>query len=113
MTDEALGLVAARFKALGDPARLKLLSILMEGEQGVGALVESSGLEQPVVSRHLAVLRREGLVVRRADGNRGYYRISDMSIAQICELVCGGVADRLAGHLDALPGPNYWAGMGI
>ena len=113
MTDEALELVAARFRVLADPARLRLLNLLMEGERSVGALAEATELEQPVVSRHLAVLRREGVVARRAEGNRGFYRINDASVVQLCELVCGGLADRLTGHLEALPDANYWKGMGI
>ncbi len=113
MTEEALQMVAARFRALSDPTRLRLLSLLMEGERSVGELAESAELDQPVASRHLAVLRREGLVARRAEGNKGFYRIQDASVVQLCEVVCGGLAEKLADDLEALPDAAQWRGMNI
>ena len=70
LSDDAIQLVAARLRALGDPTRLRILNTLMQGEHSVRDLVEATGLEQSNVSRHLAVLRREGLASRRAEGNR-------------------------------------------
>jgi ArsR family transcriptional regulator len=113
LSDQALGLVAARFRALGDPRRLKLLSALMEGERSVQQLVEETGLEQPNVSRHLALLRRERLVERRGEANRAYYRIRDATILELCRVVCDALADQLTGDLDALPEPERWRGMDI
>jgi DNA-binding transcriptional ArsR family regulator len=104
MSNEALELVASRFRALGDPSRLRLLNILMQGEHAVQELVEASGLTQTNVSRHLALLRREGVVARERDGNRAYYSIIDPNIEKLCSVVCGGLSDRLAGELDALMG---------
>jgi len=103
LSDEALGLVAARFRALGDPARLRLLDALMQREASVQELVAASGLAQPNVSKHLALLRGEGIVARRSQGNRAIYRLIDPSVRRLCEIVCGGLAERLARHLDALP----------
>ena len=103
LSDAAIRLVAARFRALGDPTRLRILNLLMQGEAGVKALVDATGFEQPNVSRHLSVLRREGIVERRAQGNRALYRIADPTIATLCETVCGGLSGRLAESLDALP----------
>jgi DNA-binding transcriptional ArsR family regulator len=99
LPDAALPLVAARFRALGDPARLRILSRLMAGERSVGQLMEETGLSQTNLSRHLGVLRREGLVERRPEGNRALYRILDPSMVRVCELVCGSLAERLAGDL--------------
>jgi DNA-binding transcriptional ArsR family regulator len=113
LADEALELVAARFRALGDPTRLSILNRLMRGELSVGELVEQTGLEQPNVSRHLAVLRREGVVARRAEGNRGYYRIDDPTVVRLCEVVCGGLIERLSGDLEGLSGARAWMGMNI
>ncbi len=56
------------FKALADQQRLRILSILMDGEICVGDLVDVLGSPQPTVSRHLAVLRDAGLVVARKHG---------------------------------------------
>jgi DNA-binding transcriptional ArsR family regulator len=103
LSEQALKLVASRFQVLGDPNRLRILNMLMAGEHGVGELVVTTGLEQSNVSRHLAVLRREGLVDRESDGNRAVYRISEPSIVELCEIVCGGIADRLSEALEAFP----------
>ena len=111
--DEALRLVASRFRALGDPSRLRILNVLMRGPHAVGEVLEEPDLEQSNVSRHLAVLRREGLVARRSEGSRAVYRIVDPSLVELCELVCSGIADRLSDALDALPESEEWRGSGI
>ena len=113
LSDEAVQLVAARFRVLSDPVRLRILNQLMLGECSVGALVEELELEQPTVSRHLSSLRREGLVTRRAEGNRGFYRIEDPSLVRLLALACGGLSDRLTDELEALPEPGAWRGSGI
>ena len=113
LTDEAVQLVAARFRALSDPTRLQLLNVLMQGESSVQGLVEATGVEQSNLSRHLAVLRREGIVARRSQGNRAIYRIHDPSVVQLCEVVCGGLLDRLSDELEALPDAKIWKGMEI
>jgi len=95
-------LVAARFRILGDPSRLRLLGLLMDGERTVQELVEASGLTQTNVSRHLGLLRRDGVVGRRRDGNRAMYRITDPTIEELCALVCGGLSRRRSEDLDAL-----------
>jgi len=104
MTQEAIELVAARFRALGDPSRLRLLDLLMAGDRSVQELVEASNLTQANVSRHLGLLRREGLVSRTREGNKAVYQISDPTLVRLCALVCGGISEQLAGGLDALQG---------
>jgi ArsR family transcriptional regulator len=113
LTDETLELIAARFSALSDPARLRLLNTLMQGERSVSELIEQTGLEQSNLSRHLAVLRREGVVARRAEGNRAFYRIEDETVVELCEVVCGGLIDRFADSLDGLEDARRWLGAGI
>lgn len=97
-------MVATRFRALGDPSRLRLLNILMGGEHSVQELVAASSLTQTNVSRHLALLRREGIVSRTRQGNRALYRIADPNVERLCKVVCGGLSDRLSDDLDALMG---------
>ena len=113
LSDDALRLVALRFRALGDPSRLRILNRLMLGEHSVQELVEATDLEQSNVSRHLSVLRREGIVARRSEGNRALYEIQDPTIAKLCEIVCGGLAESLSDELDALPDASFWKGSGI
>lgn len=113
LTDDAIRLVAGRFRALGDPTRLRVLNTLMQGESSVQGIVETTGLEQSNVSRHLSILRREGIVLRRAEDNRAIYCINDPTIVKLCEIVCGGLEGRLTGDLQSLPDAKVWKGEGI
>ena len=62
------------FRALGDPTRLALFERLCrDGEQTVGALTSGAGVSQPAVSKHLAVLKRAGLIDGRQDGRNIHY----------------------------------------
>src|SRR5437899_10184377 len=88
MSPEALELVAARFRAMGEPLRLGLLQELERGERGVSELAESIGSTQPNVSKHLRVLQEAGLVKRRPHGTSAYYSIADQMVFELCELVC-------------------------
>lgn len=104
MPDEALELVAARFRLLGDPSRLRILNLLMQRSLSVQEIVDASGLTQTNVSRHLGLLRRDGVVARTRAGNRAIYAIADPAVRRLCEVVCSGLSDRLTGDLDALGG---------
>jgi len=104
LSEEALTQVAARFRVLGDPTRLRILNQLMQGERAVGDLMQETGIEQSNVSRHLSVLRREGIVARRSEGNRALYRIADPTVVELCETVCGGLLGRHEQIVAELPG---------
>lgn len=82
-------LLADRFKALGEPARLGILSELRNGELTVSDLVERTGLGQANVSKHLQYLHALGLVSRRKDGLFVYYRLADENVFRVCEIMCG------------------------
>lgn len=64
------------FKALADRTRLRILGLLGNNEVCVCHIHDSLGLPQPAVSRHLAYLRRTGLVAARRDGVWMHYRVS-------------------------------------
>ena len=89
---DTLETIAGRFRALGESSRLQLIQALHSGERNVTELVELTGLNQPNVSRHLAVLVAAGLVGRRKSGLNVLYRIVDETLAQICSIVCQGVS---------------------
>jgi ArsR family transcriptional regulator len=93
-------LVASRFKALGDPGRLALLQALLPGERTVAELVAETGRSQPNVSQHLASLARAGFVAARRAGNRAYYRCVDPCVAEICDAVCRGLAERVRSEAE-------------
>ncbi len=73
--DELAGL----FRALGDPTRLRILGLLLTGEVCVCHLHETLKISQPKASRHLAYLRRTGLVETRRDGLWIHYRLAEFS----------------------------------
>lgn len=100
--DDALELVAARFRLLGDTSRLRILRALMEREQSVQELCEACEMAQSNVSRHLSLLRREGVVDRTREGKQAFYRIVDPGLRDLCERVCGGLAQQRTGELGAL-----------
>ena len=91
LPDDLLALVAERFRALGEPTRIKLLERLRKGEATVLDLTELVGTTPQNVSKHLGVLLRTGIVARRKQGNFVYYRVADETVFRLCELVCGGV----------------------
>lgn len=95
LDDRSLTRVADYFKALAEPPRLKLLNALRERECNVTELTELLGCSQANVSKHLALLATHGLVRRDARGTSVYYRIADPRIYQLCDLVCGQIAERL------------------
>ena len=64
------------FRAFSDRTRLRILSILGQGEHCVGDLVEILKVPQPKVSRHLAYLRKAGLVETREQGLWNFYRLA-------------------------------------
>ena len=66
--------LAAAFRGLSDPTRLRLLSRIGRGEVCVCDLQSHVGRDQPTVSRHLAMLRRCGLVTCRKEGRWMHYR---------------------------------------
>jgi ArsR family transcriptional regulator len=66
-SDEAIELVAARFRALAEPSRLKLIMAVEHGEKNVSQLVAATGMSQPNVSRHLQTLTYAGILTRRKE----------------------------------------------
>jgi ArsR family transcriptional regulator len=65
------------FRALSDQTRLRILNLLLGGELCVCDLVNTLRSPQPAVSRHLAYLRRTGLVEARRDGLWMYYKLAN------------------------------------
>lgn len=102
LDDNALELIAMRFRILGERMRLKLLHALDDREMTVAQLVEATGAGQANVSKHLSVLATAGVVSRRKDGLNTYYRVADDTIFGLCEVVCSSLGEQLASHHDAI-----------
>lgn len=89
---EALERVAAYFQALSEPTRLQLLNLLRAGERNVGELAQLTGYTSANISRHLAFLTQQGLLARESRGAAAYYRIADVTVFELCDIVCGNLA---------------------
>jgi ArsR family transcriptional regulator len=88
------------FKAFADPVRLRLLNLLADGEVCVCHLHEALDLPQSTVSRHLAYLRRRGLVVGRKDGLWVHYRLARPADALHRHLI--GSLKECSGRIETL-----------
>jgi len=74
----------AVFRSLADPTRRAILErLIREGELTVGVLTEESGVSQPMVSKHLGVLKSAGLVRDRRDGRETHYRAQPKGLAPL------------------------------
>ena len=78
-------------KSLANPARLRLVNILVGGERTVSQLCELSGLKQSLVSQQLKNLRLNDIVERRKEVSRAYYRLKAMNLAEMLNCLgrCG------------------------
>jgi DNA-binding transcriptional ArsR family regulator len=76
-------LVSATLVALAEPTRRRILDLLLDEPQSVGALVSALGLSQPGVSKHLRVLRDVGLVEVRPAGQQRIYALRTEPLAEI------------------------------
>jgi len=74
---------AELFKALGHPARVRVLEVLADGERSVGDLQPLVGIESSHLSQQLAVLRRAGLVTTRKEGASVVYALADPLVAEL------------------------------
>lgn len=91
MRDELVEPVAQRFRALGEPARLRILMALRRREAAVGELVAATGLSQANLSKHLQTLHALGFVRRRKEGLFVFYALADTDILQLCDIMCARV----------------------
>jgi DNA-binding transcriptional ArsR family regulator len=78
---------AKLMEMLSQPVRLRLLCILLEGEQSVLSLAASAKLSQPAMSHHLKKLRDAELVKTRRDGQTIYYALKGTEVSQVLELL--------------------------
>ncbi len=85
-------LKAKIFRALSDPDRLEILEFLRDGEKCVCEIIPHVNLMQPVVSRHLRILKESGVVKFRKDGTKRMYSITDKQVLRIID----GVTPELA-----------------
>ncbi|MFI0942735.1 ArsR/SmtB family transcription factor [Streptomyces sp. NPDC021020] len=93
LTVEQSEFVAAMFKALGDPVRLRLFSKIASHPDGEACVCEIAdvGVSQPTVSHHLRRLREAGLIVSERRGTWIYYRVTPSVLAAMSGMLGAGV----------------------
>ncbi len=97
MADKIHALQADTLKAIAHPTRIEILQQLQEGERCVCEIFPALNIEQPNVSRHLSILKKEGIVSSRKEGLKVIYRVNDQRIFKILDLV----TEMLKEHWDS------------
>ena len=92
--DAMLVKVAEQFRALAEPARLKILARLLEADATVGELADAFGWSQANASKHVTVLAAVGFVRRTRQGATVVCSVADAVVKRLCDLMCSRVADR-------------------
>ena len=100
--EELQAFKAAFFKALAHPVRIRILEILVKGEKNVQELQEALGVEQPVVSQQLAVLRTSNIVAGRKEGVSVRYSVRDPLIGELLGTARRIFNNHLVGTQDLL-----------
>ncbi|HET7434121.1 MAG TPA: metalloregulator ArsR/SmtB family transcription factor [Thermoanaerobaculia bacterium] len=89
------------FEVIAEPNRRAILSLLVASEQSVGELERELGIPQPMVSKHLRVLRDAGIVESTVDAQRRMYRLTPERLQEVDDWLAPFRAFWLA-HVDAL-----------
>ena len=84
------------FKALSDTGRLEILEFLRDGEKCVCDIARNFGIRQPLVSRHLRILKNCGLVKQREEGTRRFYSVTDPRIFELIDSVTLDLVNALS-----------------
>jgi DNA-binding transcriptional ArsR family regulator len=102
LTAGRIELVAERFRALAEPARLRVMNALRDGERTVGELADEAELSIANVSKHLQVLHGAGFVSRRKEGLHVFYGLADDDVFQLCDIMCGRLETEAAARRKVL-----------
>jgi ArsR family transcriptional regulator len=105
LPDPLVELIARRFRAIGEPMRIRLIDRLREGEATVLELTDALDSSQQNVSKHLQVLLEAGILSRRKEGTYAYYAIADEAVLALCEQVCGSLQRQFAELNAFVEGP--------
>lgn len=95
LTADQAGDLSRLFKALGEPVRLRLLSLIASHEGGEACVCELTGvfdLTGPTISHHLKVLREAGLITGERRGTWIYYRVRPDALQQLSDVLVTGPA---------------------
>lgn len=83
MDEQAAERVADVLKAVGHPARLRIVEMLEGGQKCVGAISEKLGIKQSITSQHLNMMRDKGVLACEREGAKVYYRIANENVIKL------------------------------
>ncbi len=99
--DIVIKLTAELFKTLGHPVRIKILRMLSDGARCVCEMIEEIDIEQSNFSQHLGVLKKQGLIDSRKDGQRVIYWIAYPSVTELIGAAEQTLSEQI-GHSQGL-----------
>lgn len=91
---ERLRMKADVFKAIGNPVRLAIIELLHNGELCVCDIVDHVGTDTSNVSKHLSILKKQGIVADRREGLKIFYRLTMPCTVDFAQCVAGVLFDR-------------------
>lgn len=83
-------------RVMSHAGRQMIIHILFDGQKNVNEIVNLTGINQSAVSRHLAILRRGGLVLTERHGQEIHYRLANQKIIEVCNLMRTVLIDQMA-----------------
>lgn len=75
------------FEALADPTRRRIVELVSEGERSAGEIASAFAISRPGVSKHLRVLREQGVIRSRSDGTRRLYSLEREGLVELDDWV--------------------------
>jgi DNA-binding transcriptional ArsR family regulator len=95
ISKEVFEMQARLCQAMGNPARLEIVHLLRDGPRHVSELSKIMDISQSTLSRHLAILKRNGVVNSDRQGQEVIYQLSNPKIVAVCDLMRQVLADQL------------------
>ena len=95
LPDGLVDLIAQRFRVIGEPMRIRILDALRDEDLTINELADRLGSSQQNVSKHVGVLAQASIVAREKVGTSVRCSLADPVIFDLCELVCGGIAQQV------------------
>jgi len=82
-------------KVFTNPARIRILNLLREGEKSVGELADALGVAQPTLSKHLIAMRDRAVLASRKEGATVYYRVANRKVLKAFDLIREALMESL------------------
>ncbi len=73
------------FEALADPTRRRIVELVSDGERSAGEIADAFAISRPGVSKHLRVLREQGVIQARGEGTRRLYSLASEGLSEVDE----------------------------